>query len=259
MRNIKMVISYDGTDYHGFQRQKNAVTIQEVIENALCQLSNQDIKITGAARTDAGVHAIGQVVNFFANFSIPAERIPFALQTMLPQDIVVSSAVDVSHDFHARYSAKGKTYEYKIYQAYTASPFMRNFAWRIKETLNLQAMQQAAQYLIGTHDFSSFRASGSTPTNPVRTIYYAGCRKKENELIITLTGDGFLYHMVRNIVGTLVDVGLNKISFQQFIYILESKDRKMAGKTAPANGLYLKEVHYDDSIIKNIQPYSSNP
>ncbi|MEN6564978.1 MAG: tRNA pseudouridine(38-40) synthase TruA [Veillonellales bacterium] len=244
MRNIKLIIAYDGTDYHGFQRQKNAVTVQEVLEEQLSKIFGHGIKLNAAGRTDTGVHAFGQVVNFMTDGRIPADKIPLAAKGVLPADIVVRSAEIAGEGFHARKSAVSKIYCYQIYQEPVCSPFFRNYAWQINQPLDIGAMHQAAQILLGTHDFSAFRAAGGETINPVRTILMACCKQTGSRISFSLQGTGFLYHMVRNIVGTLIDVGLKRMTVNDFAAVLAGRDRKAAGITAPPQGLYLKEVFY---------------
>ncbi|MPN18991.1 tRNA pseudouridine synthase A [bioreactor metagenome] len=200
--------------------------------------------MTGAGRTDAGVHAYGQVISFLTSGTIPAERIPLAARTILPDDIVVLSGEDVGPDFNARFSARGKIYIYRIFQNKLPDPFYRNYAWHIPKPLNVQAINNAAQVIVGTHDFSAFRAAGGDAKNPVRTIFEASCHAEGQMLEFKFWGNGFLYHMVRNLVGTLVDVGLGKIDQAGFAAILAGCDRKRAGVTAPPQGLYLQQVFY---------------
>lgn len=243
-KNIKLTVAYDGTNYHGFQRQTNAITIQQILEEKLAKIFGHQLKTAGAGRTDAGVHAYGQVVNFYTTGSIPVEKIPLAARGILPSDIVVRSAELVDEDFHARISAKSKTYIYKLYYSKLADPFHRYYAWHICQNLDIDAMHRAAQILVGTHDFSAFRAAGGVAKNPVRTILEASCLPHDGIIEFSFTGTGFLYHMVRNLVGTLVDVGVGRIDTRRFEEILESRDRHQAGITAPPQGLYLKEVYY---------------
>lgn len=245
MRNIKLVLAYDGTAYHGYQRQSNAMTIQQIVEDKLQPLFGHRLVLTGAARTDAGVHAHGQVVNFFTTGTIPAERIPLAARALLPQDIVVVAAADETADFHARYSAHSKIYRYRLKNTRLADPFERNYAWHIAKPLDISAMHEAVQVVVGTHDFSAFRATGGAPISPVRTLLAAACRDAGNCLIeFEFWGTGFLYHMVRNLIGTLVEVGTGRLTQEGFAAILHGRDRKAAGKTAPPQGLYLMEVKY---------------
>lgn len=238
-------IAYDGTNYHGFQRQNNALAVQELLEEALKKILKEDINLAASGRTDTGVHALGQVVSFETNGKIPTDRIVPALKSFLPKDIIVYEAKDVGASFNARFSALDKTYCYKIKVSAVESPFSRNYAWQMDKGLNLKAMQEASDFLLGKHDFSAFRTLGSTPRSPFKTIYIAKWLDKgEGRLEFIINGDGFLYHMVRNIVGCLVRVGKNKISVDNFKEILESKNRANAGTMAPACGLYLEKVNY---------------
>lgn len=244
MRNIKLTVAYDGRNYHGFQRQSNALTVQQVLEERLAVIMGHPVTVIGAARTDAGVHAFGQVVNFHATGSIPTDRIPQAMNSLLPDDIAVWQAAEVPASFHARYDACGKVYEYRVWQGRYRDPFHRDLTWHVPMSLDMAAMSQALALLEGRHDFSAFRASGGAPVRPVRTIYQALCRRDGDMLVFCFAGDGFLYHMVRNIVGTVVEVGLGRRSVAAVQQVLLSRDRNLAGPTAPAAGLYLREVWY---------------
>lgn len=246
-RKIKLLVSYDGTAYHGFQRQANALTIQEVLEKRLARIFGHSLTVTGAGRTDAGVHAYGQVVHFLTTGSIPVAKIPLAAKSVLPADIVVLQAEIAAPEFHARKSAKSKIYVYRLYLHDLPSPFFRNYAWHVNRPLKIEVMHETAKLLVGTHDFSSFRAAGGEAVNPVRTILEASCRRREDMAEFMFWGTGFLYHMVRNLVGTLVDVGSGKITAGDFDRILKSRDRKQAGMTAPPQGLYLQKVLYDQT------------
>lgn len=243
-RNVMLVLAYDGGRYHGFQRQKNAISVQNILEQKLAVLFGHTIELAASGRTDTGVHAYGQVVNFFTIGTIPIDRVVKAINSLLPDDIVVQKAREMDMEFSARHSAKDKTYIYRVQQGELLDPFLRNYTWFVKKSLNIDLMNQALAMLVGEHDFSAFQAAGSAPMHPVRTIYRADCEKQNNEIIFTFWGNGFLYHMVRNIVGTIVNVGLGKTSIEKFREIFYSKDRKKAGATAPAQGLYLKEVNY---------------
>lgn len=243
-RNVMLVLAYDGGRYHGFQRQKNAISVQNILEQKLAVLFGHTIELAASGRTDAGVHAYGQVVNFFTIGTIPIDRVVKAINSLLPDDIVVQKAREMDMEFSARHSAKDKTYIYRVQQGELLDPFLRSYTWFVKKSLNIDLMNQALAMLVGEHDFSAFQAAGSAPMHPVRTIYRADCEKQNNEIIFTFWGNGFLYHMVRNIVGTIVNVGLEKTSIEKFREIFYSKDRKKAGATAPAQGLYLKEVNY---------------
>jgi len=244
MRNIKLTVAYEGTAYNGFQRQMNGIGIQEILEVKLAKVFGHPLKMYGAGRTDAGVHAYGQVVNFKTTGTIPVERIPPASRCLLPHDIVVTKAEEVSEGFHAQYAAKSKIYIYKLYLQKTPNPFLRNYAWHIVKKLDVKALQEASQMIVGTHDFSAFRAAGGATMNPVRTIMSVDCQSTDDILEISYWGTGFLYHMVRNLTGTLVEVGIGRRSSKDFKTILEGRDRGKAGITAPAHGLYLAEVKY---------------
>ncbi|MDF2875649.1 MAG: truA [Sporomusa sp.] len=246
MRNIKLILAYDGTAYHGYQRQANAaLTIQQLVEERLGKLFEHPVKLNGAARTDAGVHAYGQVVNFFTTGTIPVERIAMATKGLLPADIVIVGASEEPAAFHARRSAQSKIYRYRILNTRPPNPFERNYTWHCIAKLDTALMHQAAQVVVGTHDFSAFRATGGAPVSPVRTIMSASCQEMGNSIIeFEFWGTGFLYHMVRNLVGTLVKVGQHRVTPEGFAAILAGRDRRAAGMTAPAQGLFLIEVKY---------------
>ena len=244
MVNIKLTIEYDGTNYHGWQRQNNAKTIQETIEKAIRGLTGEEIDLIGSSRTDYGVHAYGIAANFITHSKIPGDRFSYALNRLLPDDIVIRKSEEVSMDFHSRYMAKGKRYRYLIYNSKFPSAILRNRAYHMSYDLDTQKMEKASLYLLGTHDFSAFKASGSSVKTSVRTITSVSLKKNEDIITFEIAGDGFLYNMVRIIVGTLVDVGMERIDPGSIPYILESLDRKKAGRTAPAMGLYLVEVYY---------------
>ena len=243
-RNLKLTIAYDGSGYHGFQRQLNACTVQQVLEEKLSNLLNERIAVAGAARTDAGVHAYGQVVSFWTESAIPTERIPIAMAGVLPRDIAVIDAASMPVNFHARFSSCSKIYLYRIHNTTVPNPLLRNHAWQVHRQLDAEAMHEALQSLAGEHDFSSFQAAGSSARNPVRTLYAVKCERQGNNIEFLFHGNGFLYHMVRNIVGTAVDVGMGKITQADFQSIFSGRDRTVAGATAPPNGLYLQEIFY---------------
>ena len=245
MRNIKIVIEYDGTKYNGWQSQKNGVGIQEMITNAIHQVTGEDIKINGSGRTDAGVHAIGQTANFLTESSIPAVKFPVAINSFLPKDIVIKSAEDMDKDFHARYSVKGKKYMYVLNNSKLRSALDFYREYHMGQELDYKKMKKASEFFEGTHDFRGFMASGSSVKDTIRTISKVQLKKREDgRIIFCFTGDGFLYNMVRIMVGTLIDVGIGKINPEEIPDIIKSKDRKRAGKTVPAQGLYLMEVYY---------------
>lgn len=247
MRNIKLTIAYDGTNYHGFQEQRGTglCTIQETLEQCLTRLAGERIQVVGAGRTDAGVHARGQVINFRnANWPIPIERIHLALNGILPDDIVVLSAEEVLEEFHSRHSAKTKTYSYCILNDRIPSPFYRLYSYFMPVPLNIKAMEQAAAHLLGRHDFKCFQASGATVKSTVRTLYQADILKDGPLVKLVFTGDGFLYNMVRIMVGTIVQAGTGKIEPTQVIEILQACNRFKAGPTFPPQGLCMERVVY---------------
>lgn len=254
--NIKLLIEYDGTNYHGWQRQARLLTVQEVLEDVLGRIIKQTVKITGASRTDSGVHALGQVVSFTTNLQIDETSWVKAINSLLPHDIRIKSAEYVHPEFNARFSAKGKKYRYAILNAEQMSPFLRNYSWHVKRPLDLSAMKEAAVYLLGTHDFSSFRSSECSAKSPVRTLekievtkggeVEGGLRFISNTdmIIFTFEARSFLQHMVRNIVGTLAEVGRGRFKPTDIKSILEKKDRRHAGQIAPSQGLFLVKIKY---------------
>ncbi len=245
MRNIKITLEYDGTNYSGWQIQKNTnQTIQQILQEALTIINKSPVKITGAGRTDAGVHALGQVANFRFDVNVPIERIPAAINSLIPEDIVCRSAQEVPMEFHARFDTRGKKYRYRIYNQLLPSVFLRNYAYHFKHSMDLSVMKKAAGYLEGTHDFKAFQASGSPIIDTVRTIFKVEIIEKKPEIWLEISGNGFLYNMVRIIVGTLIETAMGNISINEFKNILVSGDRKRAGFTAPAHGLTLVKVYY---------------
>jgi tRNA pseudouridine38-40 synthase len=245
-RNIKIVLEYDGTNYHGWQSQKGSgrQTVQETIERALASLTHEDESVVSSGRTDAGVHALGQVANFKTQTAIPASAWAPALNHVLPADIRVLASEEVPSGFHARYSARTKIYKYRILNRQAPSSLYRNYAWHINLPLNIARMRRAAFFLLGRHDFSSFRGSGCSSKSPVRTMNSLVIRKSGDFIELWLEADAFLQYMVRNITGTLAEVGLGRFSPEDVKRILESKDRTAAGKNAPPQGLYLVRVNY---------------
>jgi len=245
MRNIKLLIEYDGTNYHGWQIQPNVVSIQETIESRLGIITQEKIKLIGSGRTDAGVHAIGQVANFFTNTRLELINIQRGLNSLLPSDIAINEMWEMGDDFHSRYSAKSKIYRYVILNQDFPSPLCRSFSWFIHFNLDIYKMERAIQCLTGRHDFSSFRASGCNSHNPVREVFSVSLDKGPHGLIVfEIEANGFLKQMVRNIVGTMVGVGRGKIDVNKFEEIFRDKDRKKAGITAPSRGLFLVTVKY---------------
>lgn len=242
-------LAYDGGNYYGFQKQIKHITIQAVIDKALKKIFQQEIKTVSSGRTDSKVHAYAQVISFKANVAVPAAKLKFALNNLMPADIVILAAAEVSEEFHARYSAVAKCYTYKIAHLAEQSPFRSRYVWQIPQELDLTAMQVAAKYIIGEHDFSSFRSAGSVQSNPVRKMYAIDWDEQPEELVFKIIGNGFLYHMVRNIVGALVQVGQRKFTVEHFREILELKSRAHKGLTAPAQGLYLQQVFYSEEAV----------
>ena len=247
MRNIKLVIEYDGKEFNGWQKQPNKLNIQGTIEKAIETITKEKVDLIASGRTDAGVHALGQVANFKTNSNIPIDKFAIAINSNLKKSIIIKSAEEVDERFHSRLSCKKKTYRYIINNSKYGTAIYRNLETCIKEKLNIEKMKEAIKYFEGEHDFKAFKASGTSSESSVRTIYKAEVIEKENDRIyIELTGNGFLYNMVRIIVGTLVEVGIGKIKPEDIKKIIESKDRKNAGKTLPPQGLYLLKVDYGD-------------
>ncbi|APC42311.1 tRNA pseudouridine(38-40) synthase TruA [Clostridium estertheticum] len=244
MRNIKIIIEYDGTNYSGWQRQNNVMTIQEKIESAIEELTGEKTQITGSSRTDAGVHAKGYTGNFYTNSKIVIEKFTGAINSKLPRDIVILQSFEVPYEFHSRYNSMGKMYSYTIINRRQAVAVGRDYIYHHKQILDVEAMQIGAQYFMGTHDFSAFKNLGSSAKTSVRTISRLDIVKNEEIIKIYIAADGFLYNMVRIIVGALIRVGEGKIKPSEIKDIIESKQRSKAGKSVPANGLCLEEVFY---------------
>ncbi len=244
MKNIKLVLEYLGTNYCGFQKQKNGISIQQVLEEAIKKSLGEQVTTYPSGRTDAGVHALGQVVNFYTSSTIEAQKMATVINFNLPNDIRIISSSQVDENFNARKSAKSKTYIYKISNTRTLSVFDENRALPFGYELDLQKMQKGAEKFVGTHDFSSFVSSNTSTKTTVRTIYACTVSKQNNYIYVTVTGNGFLYNMVRIIVGTLLDIATNKTDLETLDVILQGNNRTMAGKTVTPDGLYLKEVNY---------------
>jgi tRNA pseudouridine38-40 synthase len=244
VRNIKLVIAYDGTAYHGWQTQLNKATIQETIENAISTITKQKVDLTGSGRTDSGVHALGQVANFKADTKIPEDKMKIALNANLPLDIRILESVDVDIDFNSRFDALDKTYMYQIYNDRVQSPFYARYSCFIPQILNIDKMEEALHLIIGTHDFKGFMATGSNVKTTVRTVYDAKLLKKGKMLRIYINGDGFLYNMIRIIAGTLIDIGKGTKSTSCIEEAIINKDRKALGQTAVPQGLFLINVNY---------------
>jgi len=245
-RNLLFTIEYDGSGFHGWQIQPNVNTVQGTMEKALSKVFGVPVELDGTSRTDAGVHAIGQRATFSGEFGIPTERIMFAANNMLPGSIHISKVTEVPDRFHARFDAKAKTYRYVIHNTHHRNVFDRNYCWYVGPKLNIAAMKEAAAHFVGTHDFKSCQSTGGPEKHStVRTISDLQVNQNEEKITIDVTGDGFLYNMVRIIVGTLTEVGLGRIKPDQIEGILQSKDRERAGRTAPPQGLYLVQVYYE--------------
>ena len=244
MRNIKLTIEYDGTNYCGWQRQARLKSIQAVIEQSLNKLLQQKVKVFGSGRTDAGVHAKGQVANFQAETGLGLENIRNGLNALLPEEIAVREIEEVSPGFNSRYAAKSKVYRYTILRQETRSPFFRNHSLFIPYKLDMEAMKKAAVYLLGKHDFRSFQTQGKEKRHSERTIKRLKLSTKENFIYIDIEADGFLHNMVRRMVGVLLEVGRGKLKPVQVRKILEAKDPRLGGPTVPARGLCLMRVKY---------------
>ena len=245
MKKVKLVVAYDGTNYCGWQIQPNGVTIEQKLNEALTQLLGEDIKVTGASRTDAGIHSLGNVCVFETSSRMPAEKISFALNQRLPEDIVVQSSCEVDERFHPRFSKSKKTYEYRILNRKMRMPTRRLDTYFFHYELDVAAMQKAAGYLVGEHDFKSFCAANAQSETTIRTIYSCEVSKKEDIITIRVTGNGFLYNMVRIIAGTLIKVGNGDYKPEDMEEILDACDRSKAGPTAPAHGLTMIGLEYE--------------
>jgi len=244
LKNFKLTIEYDGSAYYGWQRQSHHPTIQGTIEQVLKQITQTKVTLIGSGRTDAGVHALGQIANFHCDTKLTAKTFMAGLNSLLPDDIVIKDCCEIDNDFHARYHVKNKTYTYRILNRKVPSAIYRKYAWYISKPLNPVLMGSAAEHLIGTHDFKTFEGSGSPRMNTLRSVQAAIIKEEEDILAFKITANGFLKFMVRNIVGTLVEVGMGKRNPDDIKIILQSKDRKCAGATAPPHGLFLISIEY---------------
>lgn len=257
-RNILLTIEYDGSDFSGWQRQPEALTVQGVVEEALSRAMGREVLINGTSRTDAGVHALGQRASFKGDFGIPTEKIMPVVNSLLAGRsggigkmgrvgaVRIVNVEEKDADFHARFDSKGKLYRYIVRNSEDVDIFQRKYSYQITDELDVDAMNKAAEYIVGTHDFACFQAAGSNERETtVRTIYSLNVKRQGDNIVIEVSGDGFLYNMVRIITGTLVEVGLGRRKPKELEYIIESKDRQKAGHTAPPFGLYLVEVYYE--------------
>jgi tRNA pseudouridine38-40 synthase len=243
--NIKLTMEYDGTAYHGWQIQPGLQTIQGVMREQIARITQQKVNLIGAGRTDAGVHALGQVANFQTESAIDLPSLQRGLNSLLPPDIVITRAEEAEEGFHARFSARSKVYEYHILNRSYPSALLRDYAWFVHHGLDLSSMRTCGKLLIGSHDFSSFRASGDESRHSTREVIRLEIeRRQEHLVVVTIEANAFLREMVRSIVGTLVDVGQGKTSFEEFKEIFGAHDRRQAGMTAPAQGLFLVQVKY---------------
>lgn len=248
MKRVMLTVAYEGTKYCGWQVQPNGITIEEVLNRELSRLLQEPIEVLGASRTDAGVHAMGNVAVFDTNTKIPAEKLSYALNRSLPEDIVIQNSREVRKNFHPRKTESRKTYEYRIWNADFVQPFNRNYTHFVYSELDVKAMQEAAKYLLGEHDFTSFCSIKTQVPDHVRTIYELSVTKEQQLITIRIRGNGFLYNMVRIITGTLLQVGLHRMKPEEVKTILEAKNRELAGPTAPAKGLMLVGIEYLENI-----------
>lgn len=250
MKRVALVLGYDGSAYHGWQIQNNAVTVQGELQKALCQLFKTEVSVSGCSRTDAGVHAKRFVCHFDLPFSFPLERLPLALNALLPFDIAVKEAIAVPDDFHARFSCRGKTYVYRLWNAPTRSPFESRRAGFWPVGLHADRMNAYAQDFVGEHDFAAFMATGSVIEDTVRKISCFSVNREEDVICFSVTGNGFLYNMVRIMVGTLIYADLGKLE-RTIPEIIISRDRTLAGITVPPQGLYLEKIYFDLAEISD--------
>lgn len=249
MRNIALLLTYEGTAYHGWQVQKRDVTVGQTMEEAAAAIVGHPVKMTGCGRTDAGVHARNYVANFRTSSTIPADRLPYALNTHLPEDIVVRKAMDVHEDFNAIGSCIKKEYTYLIYNSRIRDPFYVNRAWFYPKHLDEAVMQEAASQFIGTHDFAAVRSVGTDVKSTIRTVYYYNVRREGDLIELKVCANGFLYNMARAMAGTVVYAAEGKIAPQEIGEILEAGNRTAAGPTVPPGGLYMTKLWYEDGKV----------
>lgn len=244
MKNIKIIIEYDGTNFKGWQKQPNIRTVQGELEKTISEVTKEEVQIFGSGRTDRGVHANGQVANFKTTSSIPADKFRLVINSRLVNDIVIKESCEVEESFHSRYNAIGKEYKFLIYNNEIKSSLLRNYTYHVPYKLNFEKMKIASKSFIGEHDFKSFMASGSSAKTSVRRIDKLDINKTNDIIEVKIKGNGFLYNMVRIIVGTLIEIGCGKIKEKEILSIINSKQRQNAGHTAMPQGLYLEKVFY---------------
>ena len=251
MRNLKVMIAYRGTNYHGFQRQSNAITVQETVEKHISKVLNEPVTITGCSRTDTGVHANEFCFNVKTSSRIPCRNFVRGVNGELPDDISVLSCEEVPEDFHARFDCKGKEYVYKIHCSESKNPFAPDLEFHYRRPFDIEAAKKAAGYFVGTHDFASFCADCTNVSTTVRTIYSFNIEKHGNTVVMLVKGDGFLYNMIRIMAGTLIDISEKRFSPDDIPDILAARDRLRAGRTAMAHGLYLNKVYYSEDELNS--------
>ena len=244
MKNIKLTIEFDGSNFCGWQKQPKGRTVQETIEKAIFKATNEQIEINGSSRTDSGVHAKSMVANFFTNSTIPSEKFREAINVRLPEDVSIIKSEEVAESFHARYSSKGKTYSYTIINRYERLSLGHQYLYHYRYPLDFNKVEEACKYFVGTHDFRAFMSPGSSIKTTIRTIYELYLKRDGDKIQIFITGNGFLYNMVRIIVGTLLKVGNGKIKPEEIESIIKEGNRKRAGMCVPTNGLILEKVFY---------------
>ena len=248
MKRVMLTVAYDGTNYHGWQLQPNVITVESVLNEKLSELFGEEIRVIGASRTDTGVHALGNIAVFDTNARMPAEKVSYALNQRLPEDIRIQKSQEVPLDFHPRHQNSRKTYEYKILNREFPQPIRRLYAHFTYVLLDVERMQRAADFFVGEHDFKSFCSVNTVAETTVRTIYELQVEKQDEMITIRVTGSGFLYNMVRIIAGTLMEIGRGNLEPEEIPAILAALDRTKAGPTAPACGLTLVKYHYEDEI-----------
>ena len=244
MRNIKLIVEYDGTNYNGWQTQQKYPSVQEELEKAIYNITGETVSLKASGRTDARVHALGQVANFYTNSTIPGDRFRFAINNQLPEDIRIHFSEEVDGDFNSRFSATHKRYRYRIYTGKVERPLIRNYSYHVKHSLDIEKMKIASKDFIGTYDFKSFRGRKSSIKTSIRSVYSIEIKTKGDMIDIVVEGNSFLRNMVRIMVGTLVEIGAGIRPLESIPWIIQQENRKCAGHTAPAQGLFLEKVFY---------------